>query len=124
MDDQNALLNIHLSDSEDESEPTDRTAQSEEAFQAVKRQYRPRVENGQISKSLPWPLPSPNKQQLQDLLHAVEELYFFRQFDHALTFIDTIWSDVNIHVDADSTRLLQLYQQKCKHKRQSQPTSL
>ncbi|PHH81778.1 hypothetical protein CDD82_7884 [Ophiocordyceps australis] len=105
MDDQNALLNIHLSDSEDDSPAIDRTAQSEEAFQAVKRHYRPRVENG------------------QDLLHAVEELYFFRQFDHALTFINKIWSLVSIHADADSARLLQRYRQKCNQKRQSQPTS-
>lgn len=45
---------ISLSDSEDENTKTDahprakKTAQSEEAFQAVKAEYRPKVENGEV----------------------------------------------------------------------------
>lgn len=49
------LFNIALSDSEGEdggaaTETTrDRTGQTEEEFQAVKRVYRPKVDNGEVS---------------------------------------------------------------------------
>lgn len=45
---------INLSDSEDETTKTDahprakKTAQSEEAFQAVKAEYKTKVENGEV----------------------------------------------------------------------------
>lgn len=47
------LFNIALSDSEGEDAATettrDRTGQTEEDFQAVKRAYRPKVDNGDVS---------------------------------------------------------------------------
>ncbi|KAK4138864.1 hypothetical protein BT67DRAFT_438170 [Trichocladium antarcticum] len=60
MDDPNSLLLLSLSDSDSEPDsaaaPTtpaatraDRTALSEQAFQALKQTYRPKLENGEVS---------------------------------------------------------------------------
>ncbi|KAI2606436.1 uncharacterized protein GGS25DRAFT_390399 [Hypoxylon fragiforme] len=100
------LFDIHLSDSEDNNDepaegssnssasrtPADRTAQSEEEFRAVKAAYRVKVENGEIWKTAPRPIanaPVP-KPEAQTLLHAVEELYFFRRYDEGARFVDGV----------------------------------
>lgn len=54
------LFNIALSDSESDSSqkaaaPRDRTGQTEDAFQAVRAAYRPKVENGEVSLQPPPP---------------------------------------------------------------------
>jgi hypothetical protein len=52
MDDQDGgILNIEFSDDEVDvvKKKADRTGQTEEEFQAVKREYRVRVENGEVS---------------------------------------------------------------------------
>lgn len=61
------LFNIALSDSEDETgnpatttnptttAPRDRTGQSEEAFQAVKSAYRPKLDDGEVRYFTPLP---------------------------------------------------------------------
>ncbi|KAF4591685.1 hypothetical protein GQ602_001984 [Ophiocordyceps camponoti-floridani] len=114
MDD---LFNIHLSDEEEDvvAKKADRTVQTEDAFQAVKRRYRVKMENGQISEALTLPLrPDASKQDIQQLLHAVEELYFFRRYRDALSFIDTITSDGSCQaLDHDTRQLLVAYRQKC-----------
>lgn len=51
MDDEDGgILNIELSDDEVDvvKKKADRTGQTEEDFQAVKRDYRVRVENGEV----------------------------------------------------------------------------
>lgn len=58
MDDEaDGIFNIALSDSESEekttSKPAGRTDQSEEAYQAVKRTYHAKVENGDVSHPSP-----------------------------------------------------------------------
>ncbi|KAL2196142.1 hypothetical protein P885DRAFT_78478 [Corynascus similis CBS 632.67] len=111
----NLLLSLNLSDSEPEEaappanttttagptseyQPTraERTALSEEAFQALKQSYRPKIENGNISSHISFPLssisttttaPSLSKPAAQELLHAAEELYFFRQYAEAASFL-------------------------------------
>ncbi|KAL2178081.1 uncharacterized protein P884DRAFT_198758 [Thermothelomyces heterothallicus CBS 202.75] len=103
-----------------EYQPTraERTALSEEAFQALKQSYRPKVENGNIHSLISFlpsasttsttdnsqdndndndsdddnddddeddePLPKP---AAQELLHAAEELYFFRRYAEAASFL-------------------------------------
>lgn len=52
------LLGISLSDSEDGDAPTttatrDRKGQSDASFQAVKQDFRPKVENGEVSHGPP-----------------------------------------------------------------------
>ncbi|KAK1780871.1 hypothetical protein QBC45DRAFT_407735 [Copromyces sp. CBS 386.78] len=136
------LLGIGLgSDSEDESttttttnpktevvecaQPTtkaDRTALSEEAFQELKRTYRVKVENGEFHVHLPFPIGSPspdgsrtiNKPEAQEILHAVEELYFFRRYEEAVALIQKIWADAGENLfDKDTTGLLRLYERRC-----------
>ncbi|KAI0885880.1 uncharacterized protein GGS22DRAFT_162199 [Annulohypoxylon maeteangense] len=137
------LFGIQLSDSEDsnnDSEPaegnqpkkretcttTDRTAQSEEEFQAVRKQYRVKVENGEIWKTIKLPLGSERvpKPEAQALLHAVEELYFFRRYDEGAQFVKTALGksgdDSNEGMapglDDDTMKLLRYYERKCDEK--------
>ncbi|RDA93601.1 hypothetical protein CP533_6159 [Ophiocordyceps camponoti-saundersi (nom. inval.)] len=121
MDDPSAILNIHLSSSDDEDLTTkkpDRTLQTEAAFQAIKRQYSVKIENGQIYQSINLPLhPAIVKQSLQEVVHAVEELYFFRRYPEALRFIDTLKSDGSDQaLDHDTRHLLTVYHQRCQQR--------
>lgn len=43
------LLNIEISDDEQEAKKAKRTGQTEEDFQAIRATYRPKVENGNVS---------------------------------------------------------------------------
>ncbi|KAH6627092.1 hypothetical protein B0J18DRAFT_478080 [Chaetomium sp. MPI-SDFR-AT-0129] len=95
-----------------EHRPTraERSALSEEAFQFLKRTYLPKIENGEIhthvlslvtsppppsSSSSPSPPTSAEpttltKPEAQDLLHAAEELYFFKRYAEAVNFLQTV----------------------------------
>ncbi|KAI2466419.1 hypothetical protein F4781DRAFT_405745 [Annulohypoxylon bovei var. microspora] len=136
------LFGIHLSDSEDSnngsesaggnppkkqeaSTPADRTAQSEEEFQAVRKEYRVKVENGEIWKTIKLPLGSEQilKADAQSLLHAVEELYFFKRYAEGAQFVKTVLgngndSDENMMsgLDDDTRKLLRYYESKCNQK--------
>ncbi|KAH6641703.1 hypothetical protein F5144DRAFT_144799 [Chaetomium tenue] len=117
------LLSLNLSDSEPEEgvapgnsttttagptaeyQPTraERTALSEDAFQALKRSYRPKVENGNIHTTIPLPLPPTPlpKPQAQALLHAAEELYFLRRYAEAAAFVRRVLEDeAEVEVEA------------------------
>ncbi|KAK3392143.1 hypothetical protein B0T20DRAFT_446149 [Sordaria brevicollis] len=143
---ESGLLGIGLgSDSEDDSpttnntntktevvaecaQPTskaDRTALSEEAFQELKRTYRVKVENGEFHAHLPFPLGSLsssgqrtiNKPEAQEILHAIEELYFFRRYEEAVSLIKRVWEDAGDGLfDRDTTALLRLYEGRCEAK--------
>ncbi|KAA8574499.1 hypothetical protein EYC84_005953 [Monilinia fructicola] len=77
-------------DSSDESTPDTtekipRDFQSEESFQTVKREWRARIECGEIHKTLPpLPLNPRSKPETQQVLYAIEELYFYRRFQEAV----------------------------------------
>ncbi|KYK60513.1 hypothetical protein DCS_01650 [Drechmeria coniospora] len=118
MDDEDGgILNIQLSESDDESK-VDRTRQTEPEFQVVKRGYHTKVENGNIHKQICLPLgPGANKQHIQEVLHAVEELYYFRRFADALDFIKTLQNDGSMRaLDSDTCKLLQVYEERCRRK--------
>ncbi|KAI1105312.1 hypothetical protein F4804DRAFT_139149 [Jackrogersella minutella] len=136
------LFDIQLSDSEDSSNgtelaegsppkkknesgaPVDRTGQSEEEFQAVRKEYRVKVENGEIWKTIKLPLGSERipKPEAQALLHAVEELYFFRRYAEGARFVKMALGgndnddDVAPGLDNDTRKLLRYYEGKCKEK--------
>ncbi|KAF7549595.1 hypothetical protein G7046_g8291 [Stylonectria norvegica] len=126
-DEEGGLFNIYISDaSSDEGSKKEarRTGQTEEAFQAVKRDYRPKVENGEASspswaafhhiyKTVKLPLDaSASKQEVQEAVHAFEELYFFRQYEHALRFLrDVLRSSGGL--DDETRQLLRTYEDKC-----------
>ncbi|KAI1808880.1 hypothetical protein F4811DRAFT_499286 [Daldinia bambusicola] len=131
------LFGIQLSDSEDGSNdsepaegtrpkkgeantPVDRTAQSEEEFQAVRREYRVKVENGEIWKTIKLPLGPGrvSKPDAQALLHAVEELYFFRRYADGANFARAVLSgngdgEEPFGLDEDTKKLLRYYETKC-----------
>ncbi|KAK3365719.1 hypothetical protein B0T24DRAFT_669916 [Lasiosphaeria ovina] len=146
------LLNISLSDSEGEEgqadidtaaaaaaadaqqqqSRADRTALSEPAFQALRATYRPKVENGEIWRTISLPLGSaprdepgsgPGQQKLskpeaQEVVHAAEELYFFGRFVEAVQFVRGVLlaasSDGGEGLLDDETRaLLQYYETRC-----------
>ncbi|KAG6108958.1 hypothetical protein E4U13_006178 [Claviceps humidiphila] len=120
----NPLLNIDLSDSSDQEpdkaqKKADRTAQTEDEFQFVKGMYRVRVENGNIHERLDLPLrPDTNKMHTQDVIHAVEELYFHRTFQQAIDLVNSALDgpDGAASVDNDSRQLLETYREKCQRR--------
>ncbi|KAH6655980.1 hypothetical protein BKA67DRAFT_657874 [Truncatella angustata] len=124
------LLAIGLSDGDDSApeaaEPskikipgTARTEQSEEAFQAVQRGYTVKVENGEIWKEIRLPLGRKvAKPEAQALLHAVEELYFFRRYDEGAAFVKKVLDGEGGAggLDKDTSKTLRYYQDKCEQK--------
>ncbi|KAI1497807.1 hypothetical protein F5X99DRAFT_352480 [Biscogniauxia marginata] len=100
-----------------------RNAQSEEAFQEVKRNYRVKVEDGEIWKTIKLPLSlKVSKPEAQALLHAVEELYFFRRYAEGARFArsildgegnDDISSPSPGRLDEDTRNTLRYYETKC-----------
>ena len=73
----------------------------------------------QIWKTIKLPLrPSPPKLELQQLLHAVEELYFLSRFDEAVRFVrDVLISDAQApFLDEDTRKPLETYERKCLQK--------
>ncbi|KAI1419553.1 hypothetical protein F5Y12DRAFT_720597 [Xylaria sp. FL1777] len=127
------LLGIALSDTDaehsDDASSTKktsqeaRTGQSEAEFQEVKRTYHVKVENGeQIWKTVRLPLsPQVSKPELQTLLHAVEELYFFGRFSEGARFARSIIDDdAGVgKLDQDTVKTLLYYERKCSHKMDS-----
>ncbi|KAK0635841.1 hypothetical protein B0T17DRAFT_517407 [Bombardia bombarda] len=134
------LFNISLSDSEEEdqtssnnnkgndtngtntgSSRSDRTALSQADFDALKKTYRPKMENGEIFKTITLSLgESIAKPDIQELLHAVEELYFFRRYDEAVRFLhDVLGGDEDDKascLDNDTKTQLRYYKAKCVQK--------
>ncbi|KAK0387341.1 hypothetical protein NLU13_5654 [Sarocladium strictum] len=122
------LMAINLSDSEDETIKTDahprakKTAQSEEAFQAVKAEYKTKVENGEVYKHIRPIVEGTNKQHVQEVVHAVEELYYFRRFQEAADLAERVLRESTALDDHGEVRqLLESYEKRCRSKAASQP---
>ncbi|KAF4467942.1 hypothetical protein FALBO_5176 [Fusarium albosuccineum] len=104
------------SDEADDSKQARRTGQSEEAWRAIQRGYKTKVENGDIYKKVKLPLePGASKMDIQELLHAVEELYFSRRYQDAVQLAGDALSGSN-GLDRDSRQLLATYQERCQKK--------
>lgn len=58
------------------------------------------------------------KMQIQDLIHAVEELYFFRKYDEAIDLVKTVLHDSD-GVDEETRQILAAYSEKCQQKASS-----
>ncbi|CAJ0539141.1 Ff.00g069030.m01.CDS01 [Fusarium sp. VM40] len=124
MDDEDPLAGFAVADvSSDEGEGVEaaksrRTGQSEEAWQAIRKEYSAKVENGDIYKKIKLPLgPGASKMDIQEAIHAVEEHYFFRRYNEA----EHLASDILVAsdgLDPDSRQLLETYQAKCQKKNQ------
>jgi hypothetical protein len=60
-----------------------------------------------------------SKPAAQEVVHAVEELYFFRRYAEALDFIRRVWREGGGKgggLDNDSRELLSYYEKKCQDK--------
>lgn len=119
--DENDLFNIQVSDSEDDKveKKSRRTGQTEDEFQAVKNTYRAKVENGNIQQTITLPLgPGANKQHVQELLHAAEELYFFRRYQEVVDLVSRILTPEGDKggLDEETRQILSMYQSRCRQK--------
>ncbi|KAF5234112.1 hypothetical protein FANTH_12338 [Fusarium anthophilum] len=122
MDEEDPLANFAFadvsSDEADEAEATKsrRTGQSEEAWRVVQKEYKAKVENGDIYQKvkLPLGLDAP-KMDIQEVIHAVEEHYFFRRFRAAEQLAAEALKDGQ-GLDRDSRQLLEAYRDRCHEK--------
>lgn len=74
-----------------------------------------------IHKHIKLPLEvGASKMEIQELLHAVEELYFFRRYQEAIDFSARVLNgDSRDALDDESLQLLEKYQAKCKAKQEA-----
>ncbi|KAK4191490.1 hypothetical protein QBC35DRAFT_487352 [Podospora australis] len=93
----------------------DRSALSEEAFQHLKSTYVPKVENGEIWTKFTFNTKTPfTKPEREELMHAVEELYFFHRYAEAVHILDKIFEDDGEErLDRETKSTLRHYQVKC-----------
>ncbi|KAH8786102.1 hypothetical protein BGZ57DRAFT_788830 [Hyaloscypha finlandica] len=89
-DDDGGLFNIEVSSGNEagnESEKVPRDFQSEEDFQRQRAEWKPKVEAGELWRSLNLPMDNPSKAESQTILHSIEELYFFKRYEEALKVV-------------------------------------
>ncbi|KAM7183803.1 hypothetical protein V8F20_012481 [Naviculisporaceae sp. PSN 640] len=107
------------------SSRSDRNALSEADFQTLKQSYQAKIENGDIYKSITLPLTqtTPNggvaKPEAQEILHAVEELYFFRRYSEGVDFIRQVIGDddgASCPLDDETKALLKYYGERCQQR--------
>lgn len=55
------------------------------------------------------------KMQIQEVIHAVEELYFFRKYDEAIDLVKTVLHGSD-GFDEETRQLLTVYSEKCQQK--------
>ncbi|KAF4494223.1 hypothetical protein FAGAP_9621 [Fusarium agapanthi] len=122
MDEEDPLANFAFadvsSDEADEAEATKsrRTGQSEEAWRVVQKEYKVRVENGDIYQKVKLPLGlDATKMDIQEVIHAVEEHYFFRRYREAEQLAVEVLTDGQ-GLDRDSRQLLEAYRDRCHEK--------
>lgn len=64
---------------------------------------------------VPLGLRKVSKQEGQELMHAVEELYFYRRYGEAVAFIGRVFEGAGeaVGLDRDVRDLLSAYERKC-----------
>ncbi|KAI3542444.1 hypothetical protein CMEL01_00876 [Colletotrichum melonis] len=114
-DEEGDLFNIAIDDS-DEEEQKPRDWQSEEDFQKLRATYRVKVQDGDVWQTIELPLNTEkaSKPVLQELLHAVEELYFLRRFGEAAAFARRVLDGSEAALDRDTKETLVRYEEKCR----------
>ncbi|KAK2004216.1 hypothetical protein LX36DRAFT_696359 [Colletotrichum falcatum] len=127
-DEDGGLLSIAINDSDEEGQISDAAAkakakerprdwQSEEDFQELRATYRVNVQNGDIWQTTELPLAADGKADkpvLQGLLHAVEELYFYRRFEEAAAFARRVLDGSDAALDRDTRDTLARYEEKAR----------
>jgi hypothetical protein len=74
----------------------------------------------QLWKSLKLPVDNPSKPESQTILHAIEELYFFKRHEEALKVVEEALKGKLIE---DFTKTLEDYKARCEKKIQNTNTS-
>ncbi|KAI1053921.1 hypothetical protein LB507_007324 [Fusarium sp. FIESC RH6] len=118
MDEEDPFASFAVADvSSDEADEVEtsksrRTGQSEEAWREIQKDYKAKVENGNIYKKIKLPLDNgASKMDIQEVIHAVEEHYFFRRYKEAEQLAnDTLSTSTGL--DKDSMQVLKVYQDK------------
>lgn len=64
-------------------------------------------------KTLTLPVDNPSKIESQKILHAIEELYFFRRYDEAL---NVTMKALEGELSAEFRKILEDYQRRCQVK--------
>ncbi|TDZ53882.1 hypothetical protein CTRI78_v006681 [Colletotrichum trifolii] len=124
-DDEGGLFGIAIdSDSDDlateaaklRANAKPRDFQTEEEFQALRATYRVKEQNGEIWRAIELPLKAEpaSKPVLQELLHAVEELYYFGRFDEGASFARRVLDGSGAALDRDTREMLGRYEAKCR----------
>ena len=100
------------------SNKRDKNRQTEEEFQQLRSEYRPKMENGEIWKTIKLPLgrAAVPKLEAQDLLHAAEELYFYERYAEAAAFVRDVLAGDPAGLDDDTKAMLALYRGRCLQK--------
>ncbi|KAK2022991.1 hypothetical protein LX32DRAFT_645009 [Colletotrichum zoysiae] len=123
-DEDGGLFSIAIGDSDEEGLISEAAAkakerprdwQSEEEFQELRATYRVNVQNGEIWQKIELPLAAGGKADkpvLQELLHAVEELYFSRRFAEAAAFARRVLDGSDAALDRDTRGTLARYEEK------------
>lgn len=113
-DNENDLFAIDFSDEAsseaEKQEKVPRNFQSQAEFEKVKEEYRAKVENGELYKTISLPINQPSKQASQTILHAIEELYFYRRYDEALALSN---QSLEGELDPEFRKTLEGYRGRC-----------
>ncbi|TVY23791.1 hypothetical protein LHYA1_G006782 [Lachnellula hyalina] len=113
-DEDGGLFNIEVSSADgsaNESVKVPRDFQSEEDFQRQRAGWRPKIETGELWKTLQIPIDHPSKPESQTILHAIEELYFFQRYEEAGEVIARVLKG---KLDAGFRKVVVGYEQRCK----------
>ncbi|OLN85624.1 hypothetical protein CCHL11_05814 [Colletotrichum chlorophyti] len=127
-DEDGDLFNIAIDDSDEEGVISEAAAkakerprdfQTEEEFQALRATYRAKLQNGDVWQTIELPLGEgeggqASKPVLQEVLHAVEELYFERRFGEAAGFARRVLEGSEAALDRDTREMLIRYEEKCR----------
>lgn len=102
----------------DKRSKQDKNRQTDEEFQQLRSEYRPKMENGEIWKTIKLPLgqTAVPKLDAQDLLHAAEELYFYKRYAEAAAFVQDVLAGDPAGLDDDTKAMLALYRGRCLEK--------
>ena len=57
-----------------------------------------------------------SKPETQEILHAVEELYFFKRYDEAVEFVEGVLKSGQGWLDEEMRTLLRYYEGRCRAK--------
>lgn len=75
----------------------------------------------QIAKTVPLPRGRVTKPDAQALLHAVEELYYFKRFREGVDFVRKVLDQSADGLDEDTKTTLEYYAAKCRSRAEGVP---